>query len=365
MITNLIQHGNTLSFDVEDYDVAVVNALRRVLIAEVPTVAIDEKDVTFIKNTCALHDQILAHRISLLPLHFSKEEIEHFRPDKYKFVLKEINTGTDMKDITSNMIVIVDSNGKRYSKDFHERVLPFNKITNDYVLLTKLKPNIINPAEGDVLHFEAYGSVGTGKQHARWSPVSLCTFWNKLDEESVKQGLEEYVEKMAKSGLTIEALRKRFETLEKYRYYQKNRFGEACCFHFELESECALSPLELVTIAIDVLVNKLQDIILELEKQQAAKASRVSIEQSQGMSFITIHGEDHTLGNLLQAMMYNAFVRDKHEIDYIGYYKPHPLEDHIVVKIKANNDVVDILKKGCEHIINTMQAFSREWDGFK
>src|ERR1041385_4398946 len=43
-----------------------VNALRRVLLSEVPKLAIDK--VTFYDNTSALFDEILAHRIGLIPI---------------------------------------------------------------------------------------------------------------------------------------------------------------------------------------------------------------------------------------------------------------------------------------------------------
>ena len=43
-----------------------VNALRRTLLSEVPKLAIDK--VTFYDNTSALFDEILAHRIGLIPI---------------------------------------------------------------------------------------------------------------------------------------------------------------------------------------------------------------------------------------------------------------------------------------------------------
>ncbi len=54
------------SFVVDGVHPYFVNALRRTLIAEVPKLAIDK--VTFYDNTSALFDEILAHRIGLLPI---------------------------------------------------------------------------------------------------------------------------------------------------------------------------------------------------------------------------------------------------------------------------------------------------------
>src|SRR3989338_1489655 len=55
-----------LDFVVENIDVALANTLRRIMFAEVPVMAV--KDVEFKKNNSALYDEILAHRIGLIPL---------------------------------------------------------------------------------------------------------------------------------------------------------------------------------------------------------------------------------------------------------------------------------------------------------
>lgn len=47
-------------------DAPLANAFRRIIIAEVPTVAIEE--VFFENNTSIIQDEVLAHRLGLIPI---------------------------------------------------------------------------------------------------------------------------------------------------------------------------------------------------------------------------------------------------------------------------------------------------------
>ena len=67
---------NQMSFEVKKTDASMANALRRVIIAEVVTMAIDL--VTFEENTSCIDDEIIAHRLGLIPIKYA------FKPGKTK-----------------------------------------------------------------------------------------------------------------------------------------------------------------------------------------------------------------------------------------------------------------------------------------
>ena len=59
--------ANTLVFELIHIDVSLANALRRILLAEIPTVAFEK--IYLYQNTGLIHDEVLAHRLGLIPLH--------------------------------------------------------------------------------------------------------------------------------------------------------------------------------------------------------------------------------------------------------------------------------------------------------
>ena len=160
-ITIIHKQDDAIHFLVEGIDVAFANALRRTMLTRVPAMTIDE--VLVLENTSVMYDEILAHRLGLIPL---VTDLESYNlPQECDCEGKgcslcqctltlEKESGGEELDVSSGDLVSQDP-----------KIVP---ATND-VPLVKLAPN-------QRLIIEAYARLGTGAENAKFQPVSTVAY---------------------------------------------------------------------------------------------------------------------------------------------------------------------------------------------
>lgn len=358
--------GTKCSFIINNASLGVVNAVRRVVLSEIPNIAVgfdayhpENNDTRFFANTSSLHNEFIGHRLSLVPIHVSSEVIDRYHPDMYKFVIDEHNIGTEPQLVTSEHIKVFDKDNNELSSDQVRSMFPADKITGDYIIITNLKPNLYDSDNGEKLHVEFHARKGIAKHNAAWCPVSLCSYTFVVDPEAEAKGLNEKLNGIHDED-EREKAKKVFNTLENQRFYYKNEYGEPSKYRFRMETECALSPKYLVSKALDILIEKFNELsrgdVLDIH----------AINEEQYFYAITINNEDHTLGNLIQTMIYDNFVRQKKDVTFVGYNMPHPLEQSIVIKIRFDKrfDIRNFMQGVCALSVEQLQAIQLKWREF-
>ncbi len=158
-------------------DRSYASAIRRIAISEVPVMAID--DVIIVDNTSVVYDELIAHRLGLIPL----------TTDLSRYVLpKECSCKTELGcsncrvlltlDVESSDKVRTVFSGDMISDD--ENTIPIS----DQIPILKLAP-------GQKIKLEAYAKLGIGKDHAKWQPTTVAVV---KDVDKNKDALELYIE---------------------------------------------------------------------------------------------------------------------------------------------------------------------------
>ena len=141
-----------ISFIVKDTSPAFMNTLRRIMIDEVPTMAIE--DVEFRKNNSILYDEIIAHRMGLIPL--STDLKSYNLPDNCKC------DGKGCARCQLKLTLKASAAGIVYASEL--------KSKDPKVKPVYPKMPIVKLLKGQSLELEATAVLGKGKVHAKWSP---------------------------------------------------------------------------------------------------------------------------------------------------------------------------------------------------
>lgn len=185
-----------LEFEVKGLTPALAGELRRIMISEIPTMAIEWVD--FHKNDSVLWDEITANRLGLIPLVF----------DPKFYNMKDECDCSDKGCAKCQVTLVLKSKGPCivYSGDLKssdKKVKPLY----DKIPITELMEN-------QELEFESFAQLGLGKNHAKWQGAVVGY---EVDEKSNDT------------------------------------------YRFNVESACGLSAEEIVLKSFEVLNEKLED----------------------------------------------------------------------------------------------------------
>jgi DNA-directed RNA polymerase II subunit RPB3 len=322
---------DSIKFSLSNTDTSVANALRRVMVAEVKTMAIDRVEV--FKNSSVLTDEFIAHRLGLIPLNYNYNDqnlnycqgsaadmlgtLEHrfmdptecdcddrcfkccvtfdlkvqFAFDEDPNIVTKLVTSKDLKllPIADDGLLIADVQPVHFSNQEERR-----DAHDDGILIVKL-------ARGQEVDMQCVALLGIAKQHAKWSPVSSCAFaceavvtpnmaaFNRLSPEQKAALLElcrEPIFEVHDSGsiyaenskdwlFTGELEDKCREIMGCFNHNLVSIKREESKFIFSVETTGALAPEDVVQQALHVIKTKMEYIQEEIRRESERMASFV------------------------------------------------------------------------------------------
>lgn len=277
-INILSKNEEEIVFDLIGVDASIANALRRILLAEVPTVAIET--VWIQNNTGLIQDEVLAHRVGLVPIKVDPRKLDFVQgPDETDFDTLVFHLQCYYPQADENNPERTGTNVAKYDGDVlskHLEWLPIAgqeemfdepvKPVHPDIVLAKLRP-------GQTVEFEAHCRKGIGKDHTKFSPVATASY-RLLPDVSIPETLTgEEAKELKKmcppdvfdiedlTGNVVVARARDCnmcrECIRKEGWQEKVKLQrKADHFIFTVESTGSMSPEDIVREAISVLRGK-------------------------------------------------------------------------------------------------------------
>eukprot|EP00823_Brevimastigomonas_motovehiculus_P009225 TRINITY_DN8892_c0_g1_i1.p1 TRINITY_DN8892_c0_g1~~TRINITY_DN8892_c0_g1_i1.p1 ORF type:complete len:359 (-),score=63.17 TRINITY_DN8892_c0_g1_i1:209-1285(-) len=295
-----------IKFKLTGVDASFANSLRRVMIAEVPTLAIDIVEIQ--ANTTVLHDEFIAHRLGLIPLISSDVNTYKYSRDcdcdemcpkcATTFTLNVKNKIYPSQSVTTRDLIAEENAG----------VLPAD-VANQSSTSDQSNIVIVKLGKQQELRCTCVARKGIGKDHAKWSPVATATFqyepdirldqteMNSLTEDKKEDFVNScpakvYVYDPSTRTVTIGDKEKcmycmecvnKAEALGVQDLVTVTQMPES--FIFTVESTGALKPEDIVLDSFNILKDKLGDVSQGLQEYDTASSLSSSSASTLSPSF--------------------------------------------------------------------------------
>lgn len=386
---------NFMNLTMQNVHYSLANSVRRAIIANIKTVGFralpyNHSSITIETNTTYLNNEIIKHRISMIPVFLSDDEDY----EDYEFLLDEENNTNITKTITTEHFKIRKiSTDTILSKKETDIILPPNILSGGYIPIVKLKPkyytnvgikklnhisqeiNIPN-AEPIKIKLSARLVKSDGTENSHFSPVSTCSYGYTVDESIISIKEDEYIkeineenQKLGLSSIDEDVLRRRFRINELEKYPIADIYGDPTSFDFTIDSIGQYSPLELIHKALIYLSTEVSNFINTLRvKDESLLHVSISDTYENGFDIIA-NNMDDTLGNLIHCHIIKELCRydlkENRKLNAFTYNKIHPLQKKVlftICTIDNNSSYDDVINKILIPSLNKLVSHIKDID---
>lgn len=376
MFRNYVESGPALltdpdakivgQFVLENTSTTIANTLRRCILTNTRSVGFRadltnaaDPGVVIRKNTSVIFNEMLAHRLTLIPL--GVRRLDEFDPSKYECVLHMRNDRTGPVDPTGLMhikagdFLLREKQGDGRFEDLpaaaSAAMFPADPITRDTALLVTLRPQWNPEQPPEEIDLTAYPVIGTGADHMGFSPVSQCSFENTRDPDPVRQ--EEFFNRWlddfkkikdpsAEPPEVIDGHRKEWMTMAVQRCFLVDEKGAPNSFSFTIESVGIRPVQDIVAEGIKAVIDLVSPYADTDRPSAELGITTQPVDSRMNGIDVLFAGQEHTLGNLLQTLITEIYLDDgalDSPITYAGYKIRHPLHKVMTLRLGFRDGV--------------------------
>jgi DNA-directed RNA polymerase alpha subunit len=295
-------NGFELGCEVKNVTVSFMNALRRILIGNIPTVVV--RDVKILENTTQLPHEMLKHRMEMLPINVSPTDSTTIKDAKITLHILPDPNLTETKNITTDDFVVTSS---------RQEILMKDRDLGTPLLFLKIR-------KGESVHVEGHLAL----ENEQVSQVCTATTSWHIDPEMAKKARKDFEE--AGNDVRI------FDNSLVQRYYSRNEAGRPNWFDLKIESIGVLKSKEILSMGISILRKQVDEYVKEA-------LTNIQKEADEGTYSVHLEMGGHTIGYLMQEVMYGDA-----NVNFVSYDIPHPLKKTMVLRFNSTKKAETILK---------------------
>ena len=353
-----------LKFTLSGVNVSIANALRRIILSEIPIVVFrvspnDKNKCNIIANTCGLNNEIVKHRLSCIPIHI--KDVDEFPLKNYMLELHvQNNTDTTIYVTTKDFVIKDLTTGKPLPENKIREIFPADDLTGDYIDFVRLKAKPAEEIQGKIIHLTSEFDIGTAKEDSAYNVVSTCSYGNTIDDSVQEAKLAQLKQKWKDEGKKeseIEFEATNWKLLEGKRIFKKDSFD------FVIQSIGIYTNAELLIIACKVMIEKLQNLNSNIEKDEVEiKIAESTIPNCYDVKLMN---EDYTIGKVIEYFMLSSFY-EKGILTYCGFKMLHPHDTYSLIRVAYKEPVVidnikNDLKTCIQYSIETFTKVRKEF----
>jgi DNA-directed RNA polymerase subunit L len=337
-LSNIVEKNNVLTFQMDNTPTSIVNGIRRTILTHIPVIAIVafpySKCQCYIEqNTTHLNNETLKSRLENIPIH-STDEFHLQNCENYELVLNETNQGEFDSIITTEHFKIRHKQTKEFIKNSESIFPPFIYNEKKYFIeLLRLKAPIGIEIPGDTIQLTCDFSRACAQNNGAYCVVSKISCFKTIDTIKAEENLKLKILEWEKENKDIEFETKNYYLLDAKRFTQENSF------QFVIETIGQYSNKQLLQMACDYLISKLNEIQTNTNHEFEIQPN---YKQMQNSFLLTFHNYDHTCGKILEYMFYIHYYIQRNDLVFCSFEKNHPHDDFVTI-IVSYHDTVDEL----------------------